>query len=102
MHFQVRKYFSLADKDGDGQITKDEWFKVLNTAGVPTTMCVDILCLVLQVLFYSGERLMDFSRSWTRIWMGNFHFLSFLGRNLTLRGYSGLWIKTMMGLSQRR
>eukprot|EP00090_Calanus_glacialis_P000133 TRINITY_DN10085_c0_g1_i1.p1 TRINITY_DN10085_c0_g1~~TRINITY_DN10085_c0_g1_i1.p1 ORF type:complete len:153 (+),score=54.85 TRINITY_DN10085_c0_g1_i1:20-478(+) len=35
---EIRKYFSLADKDGDGQITKAEWFKVLNTAGVPTTM----------------------------------------------------------------
>ena len=36
--FQVRKYFNLADKDGDGQITKAEWYKVLNDAGVPTTM----------------------------------------------------------------
>ena len=35
---QVRKYFNLADKDGDGQITKSEWYKVLNDAGVPTTM----------------------------------------------------------------
>ena len=35
---KVRKYFSLADKDGDGHITKEEWFKVLNDAGVPTTM----------------------------------------------------------------
>ena len=36
--FEVRKYFNLADKDGDGQITKAEWYKVLNDAGVPTTM----------------------------------------------------------------
>ena len=35
--FQVGKYFHIADKDGDGQITKAEWFKVLNDAGVPTT-----------------------------------------------------------------
>ena len=40
LQFQVRKYFRLADKDGDGQITKAEWFKVLNDAGVPTTMWV--------------------------------------------------------------
>ena len=38
LYCQVRKYFILADKDGDGQITKAEWFKVLNNAGVPTTM----------------------------------------------------------------
>ena len=35
---KVRKYFLRADKDGDGQITKEEWYKVLNDAGVPTTM----------------------------------------------------------------
>ena len=45
-HRQVSKYFSLADKDGDGQITKAEWFKVLNTAGVPTTMSVQHCQLV--------------------------------------------------------
>ena len=26
------------DKDGDGKLTKEEWFRVLNSSGVPTTM----------------------------------------------------------------
>ena len=34
---QVRKYFDRADKDKDGKLTKDEWFTVLNSSGVPTT-----------------------------------------------------------------
>merc|ERR1711953_1203761 len=35
---ELRKYFLQADKDNNGFITKDEWFSVLNSAGVPTTM----------------------------------------------------------------
>jgi len=35
---ELRKYFLAADKDNNGYITKDEWFNVLNSAGVPTTM----------------------------------------------------------------
>ena len=32
----------MADKDGDGRITKAEWFMALNTAGVPTSMRVSL------------------------------------------------------------
>jgi len=35
---ELRKYFLQADKDNNGYITKEEWFNVLNSAGVPTTM----------------------------------------------------------------
>lgn len=35
---EVRRYFTKADKDGDGKLTKEEWFRVLNSSGVPTTM----------------------------------------------------------------
>ena len=34
---QVRRYFDKADKDGNGSLTKEEWFNVLNSSGVPTT-----------------------------------------------------------------
>ena len=34
---QVRRYFDKADKDGNGSLTKEEWYNVLNSSGVPTT-----------------------------------------------------------------
>merc|ERR1712181_108960 len=34
---EVRRYFDKADKDGNGSLTKEEWFNVLNSSGVPTT-----------------------------------------------------------------
>ena len=40
---QVRRYFDKADKDGNGSLTKEEWFNVLNSSGVPTTELVLIL-----------------------------------------------------------
>ena len=36
--FQIRKMFDKADKDGDGKLTKDEWFNVLNSSGCETSM----------------------------------------------------------------
>ena len=30
--------FDKADKDGDGKLTKDEWFTVLNSSGCETSM----------------------------------------------------------------
>ena len=54
------------------------------------------------VIFYSGERLMDFSESWTKIWMENFLSLSFLVKNPTLRGYSEQWTRTTTGLCPSR
>ena len=38
--FQIRKMFDKADKDGDGKLTKDEWFNVLNSSGCETSMQV--------------------------------------------------------------
>ena len=34
---QVRRYFDKADKDGNGKLTKEEWYDVLNNSGVPTS-----------------------------------------------------------------
>merc|ERR1711890_1966 len=34
---EVRRYFDKADKDGNGSLTKEEWYNVLNSSGVPTT-----------------------------------------------------------------
>ena len=36
--FQIRKMFDKADKDGDGKLTKEEWYNVLNTSGCDTSM----------------------------------------------------------------
>ena len=30
--------FDKADRDGDGKLTKEEWFKVLNSSGCDTSM----------------------------------------------------------------
>jgi len=35
---EIRKIFARADKDGDGKLSKEEWFRVLNTAGCQTSM----------------------------------------------------------------
>merc|ERR1711973_264569 len=34
---EVRRYFDKADEDGNGSLTKEEWYNVLNSSGVPTT-----------------------------------------------------------------
>merc|ERR1712158_57152 len=34
---EVRRYFDKADKDGNGSLTKEEWYNVLNSSGVPTS-----------------------------------------------------------------
>ena len=35
---QIRRMFRKADKNKDGQLTREEWRQVLNASGVPTTM----------------------------------------------------------------
>merc|ERR1711884_889069 len=35
---EIRKMFDKADKDGDGKLTKDEWFNVLNSSGCDTSL----------------------------------------------------------------
>ena len=37
-HIKVRRYFDRADNNKDGKLTKEEWFRVLNSSGVPTSM----------------------------------------------------------------
>ena len=32
--------FDKADKNGDGKLTKEEWYKVLNSSGCDTSMWV--------------------------------------------------------------
>ena len=36
--FQIKKMFVKADRDGDGKLSKEEWFRVLNSTGYPTSM----------------------------------------------------------------
>ena len=43
--------FDKADKDGDGKLTKDEWFNVLNSSGCDTSMYVFLLQYMEIILF---------------------------------------------------
>ena len=36
----MKKLFALADRDGDGKLSKEEWFRVLQRSGVPVTRSV--------------------------------------------------------------
>merc|ERR1712192_103564 len=73
---EVRRYFDKADKDGNGSLTKEEWFNVLNPSGVPTTE------EEVQEFFGTMDR--DFDQ------------------NLTLRNSSRAWTRTMTDLSPKR
>merc|ERR1712029_1068217 len=35
---EIRKMFDKADRDGDGKLTKEEWYKILNSSGCNTSM----------------------------------------------------------------
>ena len=37
LSMQVKRYFEKSDKDRNGSLTKEEWYNVLNSSGVPTT-----------------------------------------------------------------
>merc|ERR1712032_1801512 len=73
---EVRRYFDKADKDGNGSLTKEEWFNVLNSSGVPTT----------------EEEVQEFFRTMDRDF----------DQNLTLRSSSRAWTRTMTDTSPKR
>ena len=50
--FQIKKMFVKADRDGDGKLSKEEWFRVLNSTGYPTSMWVG--CLVMEMHSWAG------------------------------------------------
>jgi len=60
---EVRRYFDKADKDGNGSLTKEEWFNVLNSSGVPTT----------------EEEVQDFFRTMDRDFDQKLTFAEFMG-----------------------
>ena len=37
LSMQVKRYLKKSDKDRNGSLTKEEWYNVLNSSGVPTT-----------------------------------------------------------------
>ena len=37
LSMQVKRYFKKSDKDRNGSLTKEEWYNVLTSSGVPTT-----------------------------------------------------------------
>ena len=49
---QIKKMFVKADRDGDGKLSKEEWFRVLNSTGYPTSMWVG--CLVMEMHSWAG------------------------------------------------
>ena len=34
---QIRRYFDRADKNKDGKLSQEEWHRILNASGVPTS-----------------------------------------------------------------
>jgi len=34
---EIRRYFDRADKNKDGKLSQDEWHRILNASGVPTS-----------------------------------------------------------------
>lgn len=65
---EVRRYFDRADKNKDGKLTKEEWHRVLNSSGVPTTM----------------EEVEDFFEKMDRDYDGRLSFEEFMGEESTI------------------
>jgi len=65
---EVRRYFDRADNNKDGKLTKEEWFRVLNSSGVPTSM----------------EEVEEFFDSMDRDFDGRLSFEEFMGEESTI------------------
>merc|ERR1719429_818178 len=65
---EIRRYFDRADKDKDGKLSQEEWHRILNASGVPT----------------SKEEVEDFFRSRDRDFDGYLSFEEFLGEESQL------------------
>merc|ERR1711890_3279 len=83
---EVRRYFDKADKDGNGSLTKEEWYNVLNSSGF------------LQL----RKRFKTSSVPWIEILTKSSLLPSSWGKNLTSRSSSRAWTRTMMDLSPKR
>merc|ERR1711936_561661 len=62
------RIFTRADKDGDGKLSKEEWFRVLNTAGCETSM----------------EEVSEFFERMDRDYDGKLSFEEFMGEETPL------------------
>merc|ERR1711936_1136183 len=65
---EIRRIFTRADKDGDGKLSKEEWFRVLNTAGCETSM----------------EEVAEFFERMDRDYDGKLSFAEFMGEETPL------------------
>ena len=63
--FQIRKMFDKADRDGDGKLTKEEWYKVLNSSGCNTSMLLINSLGNILINICLGMRSLIFLRGWT-------------------------------------
>lgn len=65
---EIRRYFDKADKNKDGKLSKEEWHRVLNSSGVPT----------------SREEVEEFFNFMDRDYDGNLSFEEFMGEESTI------------------
>merc|ERR1719447_2214020 len=65
---EIRRYFDKADKNKDGKLSKEEWHRVLNSSGVPT----------------SREEVEEFFNFMDRDYDGRLTFEEFMGEESTI------------------
>ena len=88
--------FQKADRDGDGKLSKEEWFRVLNSSGCQTSMCDT--CQEGQVI--SGlcrEEVAEFFDELDRDFDGKLSFEEFMGEETPLeklfRSMDETWVR---------
>ena len=78
--------FKKADRDGDGKLTKDDWFRVLNSSGCPATMWASVfVCFGVNISFYkTREEVDEFFEKMDRDFDGKLSFEEFMGEETAL------------------
>ena len=85
--------FDKADRDGDGKLTKEEWYKVLNSSGCNTSMSVINDQEIILIDVCSGRRCQTFLRGWTATMMVVFPSESSWVRRLLWKRSLSAWIR---------
>ena len=75
--------FARADRDGDGKLSKEEWFRVLNSSGCQTSMYVQSALLSYRQQSYR-EEVVEFFDRMDRDYDGKLSFQEFMGEETPL------------------
>ena len=102
LHLQIKKMFDKADKDGDGKLTKEEWYNVLNSSGCDTSMQVRQATEQSKTDYLLGRKSRNSLIAWIVIMMVALLTGSSWGRRQLWRRSSRTWTKMEMVLSPRR